>query len=138
MPTHRTYDHRIKQLIADTGNPNLFPSLNIPPSTAREWIKKRSFNVVTIPELEQSSEDLAIKINELKNELESLKTKQKLVIFTFRVFGLQIQYKRLPREDDKKLLIEAIKSAAKSLDLNTCLNPIGLSLARYHHWLRSL
>ncbi|NRA64491.1 MAG: DDE-type integrase/transposase/recombinase [Pseudobacteriovorax sp.] len=138
MPTHRAYDHRIKRLIADAGDPNLFPSLKIPPSTAREWIKKGSFDVVTLPELDRSSEDLVIKINQLKNELESFKTKQKLVIFTFRIFGLQIQYKRLPRDEEKKLLIEAIKSAANSLDLNACLDAIGLSLARYHHWLRSL
>ena len=49
MPTHRAYDHRIKRLIADAGDPNLFPSLKIPPSTAREWIKKGSFDVVTLP-----------------------------------------------------------------------------------------
>ena len=138
MPTRRAYDHRIKQLIANARDPNLFPSLNIPSSTAREWIKKGSFDVVTLPELELASEDLVVKVSNLNSELESLKTKQKLVIFTFKIFGLQIQYKKLPRTDDKSLLIEAIKSAAKSLSLDTCLDAIALSLARYNHWLRSL
>ena len=33
------YDHRIKQVIAFTGDLTLFPELKIPTSTAKDWIK---------------------------------------------------------------------------------------------------
>ena len=45
----RTYDHRIKLLIARFGNPNLFPDLEIPRSTAMGWIKWGPGSVVTLP-----------------------------------------------------------------------------------------
>jgi hypothetical protein len=37
---YRRYDHRIKNMIAESGDPCLFPDLAIPLSTAREWIKR--------------------------------------------------------------------------------------------------
>jgi hypothetical protein len=36
----RTYDHRIKAQITATGNPTLFPELEIPHSTAMSWIRR--------------------------------------------------------------------------------------------------
>ena len=137
MTNYRCYDHRIKQMIADTGNPNLFPQLNIPPSTSREWIKKRTFDVVTLSELNYSNDELATQVSQLKGEIEKLKTMQKLVIFTFRIFGFQLQYQRLPKAENKKLLMEAINAAAKQLSLKDCLDAIGLSLARYRNCLKS-
>ncbi|NRA64507.1 MAG: DDE-type integrase/transposase/recombinase [Pseudobacteriovorax sp.] len=137
MTNYRCYDHRIKQMIADTGNPNLFPQLKIPQSTSREWIKKKTFDVVTLPELNYSNDELATQVSQLKDEIETLKTKQKLVIFTFRIFGFRLQYQRLPKAENKQLLLEAIQAAAKQLSLKACLNAIGLSLARYRNWLKS-
>lgn len=40
MPHRRTYDHRICEAIVASGDPTLFPELNIPPSTARTWLKE--------------------------------------------------------------------------------------------------
>ena len=34
----RVYDARVRELICATGNPRLFPELNIPKSTLRGWI----------------------------------------------------------------------------------------------------
>ncbi len=53
---YRRYDHRIKNMIAETGDPNLFPDLAIPLSTAREWIKKGPQKVVSISSFDSSKE----------------------------------------------------------------------------------
>jgi hypothetical protein len=53
-----------------------------------------------------------------------------------RIFGFQIQYKRLPSVDAKIEIIAAIKAAAVIISLQTCLSAIGLTAARYHHWLK--
>ncbi len=61
---------------------------------------------------------------------------QDLVAKTIRIFGFQIQYKRLPSADAKIEIIAAIKAAAEIISLQTCLSAIGLTAARYHHWLK--
>jgi hypothetical protein len=61
---------------------------------------------------------------------------QKLQGFTFKLFGLQIQYRRLPRADDKSMLLAAVKKAAELTGLKVALHGIGLSVARFSAWVR--
>ena len=44
----RTYDHRIRDAIVKSGNPNLFPQLKIPRSTIRAWIRRGERQVITL------------------------------------------------------------------------------------------
>jgi hypothetical protein len=45
----RAYDHRIKARIVRTGNPDLFPELEIPRRTALSWIRRGVGDVVARP-----------------------------------------------------------------------------------------
>ena len=38
--SRNAYDHRLKQAIVETGDPDLFPELSIPESTARIWMRR--------------------------------------------------------------------------------------------------
>jgi transposase InsO family protein len=136
MMAYRTYDHRIKQLIAASGNPDLFWELKIPRTTALTWIRNGVRDIVTTKDLNQNFEDLVVEKRELERELDSLKAIQSLTIATFRIFGLQIQFKRLPTTEAKADLIERIKSTAKVCGLKAALEAIGLSVQRYNAWLR--
>ena len=60
---YRAYDHRVKEMISESGDPSLFPSLNIPRSTAMSWINKGVAPVVTLPSLNQPTQHL-VKENE--------------------------------------------------------------------------
>jgi hypothetical protein len=44
----RAYDHPIKEQIICTGNPDLFPELEIPRRTALSWIRRGVGEVVTL------------------------------------------------------------------------------------------
>ena len=44
----RVYDHCIKEQIVRSRNPNLFPELRIPSSTARSWIQRGLGEVVSL------------------------------------------------------------------------------------------
>jgi len=55
---------------------------------------------------------------------------------TIKIFGFQIQYKRLPSSEAKSEIISAIKIASEFISLSSCLAAIGLTAARYHHWLK--
>lgn len=136
MPKYNIYDHRIKQMIVNTGNPDLFVHLSIPRSTALTWIRKGVRQVITFDELDEGKESLIKENAELKHQLEKQIVRNHLVIFIFRIFGLQIQYKRLPQEEFKETLLEKIKLASQLLPLKECLDAIGLTAARYHNWIK--
>ena len=44
----KQYDHRIRQAIVKTGDPDLFPKLAIPDSTRRTWLTRGAAEVVTL------------------------------------------------------------------------------------------
>ena len=44
------YDHRIREQIVRTGDPDLFPELDIPRKTALSWIRRGMRDVVTVDE----------------------------------------------------------------------------------------
>jgi len=129
----RSYDHRIKILVAASGDPHLFPNLKIPRSTAKQWIKHGVKPVVTLPGATEG-EELALKVAQLEKQFAEVDATHRLVVFTFKIFGLQIQYTRLPSEDAKTMLLAAIQGAAKLVPLVICLEAIGLSAARFRAW----
>ena len=80
--------------------------------------------------------DLLLRVAELKKKLGQVDPTHALVVFTFKLFGLQIQYRRLPTEEAKAMLVAAIQGAARLVPLMACLEAIGLSAARFYAWSR--
>jgi hypothetical protein len=64
--------------------------------------------------------------------LDAACTEKELVGKTIKIFGFQIQYKRLPHASAKKELMGAITKASQMIGLQRGLEAIGLSAARYH------
>ena len=112
MRAYRAYDHRLKRAIWLSGDPDVFPELGIPRSTATGWIRRGVPTVVTTDEFDEESEDLVIENRQLKNELAKVEATQRLQGFTFKLFGLQIQYRRLPLADSKEMPLAARNSSA--------------------------
>jgi hypothetical protein len=131
---YRSYDHRLKRAIADSGDPDLFPELKIPRSTARGWIRHGVPSVVTAQDLDLDSQALLVRNRALERDC-AIAT-QHLATFTFKLFGLQIQYRRLPRADDKSMLLSAVREATLVIGLTAALHAIGWSLARFSAWVR--
>ena len=72
----------------------------------------------------------------LREENKKLKAESELQKTTFCIFGLQIQYQRLPTASAKENLIDAISKAQSVLKLKQCLAVIGLSVQRYASWIK--
>ena len=124
----------MKHAIVESGDPNLFPELAIPRSTALGWIRKGVTDVVTAEELDQNASELLLRCRRLEKERDEARALQRLQGLSFKIFGLQIQYRRLPRSDDKSTLLAAIQSAAHVTGLSAALAAIGLSAARFFAW----
>lgn len=134
--TYRRYDPRLKNLVIESGDIERFSRLGIPKSTLREWIKNGPQDYFTLPELSMDTAELVIENQRLTTELEAIQAKQNLLLRTIRIFGFQIQFKRLPRASAKVEILAAIKAAHALLPLKACLDLIGLSAARYHGWIK--
>jgi hypothetical protein len=72
----------------------------------------------------------------LKTKLDAIVAEQTLVAKTIKIFGFVIQHRRLPSAETKSEMIAEISAAAKTLPLERCLSVIGLSMARYRHWIK--
>ena len=136
VPLKRTYDIRIRNAIATSRNPNLFPELNVPRSTALQWIREGYKVVVTHPEFDHSLERLTIENTVLRNKCEADKAKVGLVKSSLSVLGFQMQYVRVASSELKEKLLLAIKEANIHVPLQECLQMIGLTSARYHSWVK--
>jgi hypothetical protein len=58
LRTRRNYDLRIREMIRETGNPDLFPELKIPRSTIRSWLHRGIPDVVTCDHLSAEKPEL--------------------------------------------------------------------------------
>ena len=115
--TYRTYDHRIKRMISKSGDPNLFPQLEIPKTTALNWIMNPLPEVVTLPELNTESEQLINEIQALKQKLGVSEAKHQVSWSTFRLFGLQVQYKRIGSDSTKRKLVPPHNSSQAAIGI---------------------
>ncbi len=63
--THRTYDHRLRDGIAITGNVDLYPNIRIPRSTRATWARCKAQPVVTANDVELTTYEFLDRISKL-------------------------------------------------------------------------
>jgi putative transposase len=135
--SRRTYDYRIREAICESGGRDLFPELEIPPSTIRSWIHRGAPDVVTCDLLVRDRADLLAEIRQYQQRTALLGAIVGLLIAMLRVSKVRLDYERLPEGESKKVLLRAIERAARVLPLHAALRIARLSASRYHSWCRS-
>ncbi len=133
---YRRYDHRLRNMVAGSGSIDNFLDLGIPKSTLKSWIKAGPKKYFSIKEFDISDADPVKENIRLKKSLGEENTKNNLIFKTIRIFGFQVQYKRLPKPESKKSIINIVSEASKKIPLKICLGVIGLSSARYFNWVK--
>jgi len=136
--TKKTYDHRVKFAIARSKNPYLFPELNIPLSTAKNWIHRGVPEVVSIEAFDLEKYQLIEEMQELLIKHRTLEARFNLLLFIFKFLGNDLQYRRFPNGEIKSKITNAIGIAKEIAPLELCLETIGLSKQRYYHWIKRL
>ena len=132
----RVYDHRVREFICLSGDPNLFPELDIPRSTAAGWIRDGPRDVVTAELFTMSYHDLRLEVQKLRERVETITAVLRLVLTLLRVFDVRLDGERLPAGKDKAKVLHAIDGALKALTLKSALLVLKLSAASYHAWKR--
>ena len=133
----RVYDHRLRQLVWETGNPWLLSELNIPRSTIAGWMREPPPDVVTVDWLEACDLELALKMKKIESRCGVLMALVRLLLTLVRVHYLGLAGNRLPDGKSKVRVLRAIDSARKALPLATVLTVLHLSPARYRAWQRA-
>ena len=135
----RSYDHRLRDAIAATGNADLFRDVAIPASTRRTWARGEVRPVVaSVP-----SVDVELEVYELLEQVDNLRQRAKvqaaiigLLVRVLSFRGGKLDGDRLPDGETKSAVLRAIASATGLLSLSTVLRIVGVSTARYHAWRR--
>jgi putative transposase len=131
----RSYDHRIKAQVITTGNPNLFPELEIPRSAASSWIRRGLGDVVVLDEDGQADALLRERVVKLERRVSILTAVLRLVLVLLRLSGFRLGLNLVPDAEEKRRVLGAIERARMVMPLASALRILGLSAARYHDWV---
>jgi len=133
---HQTYDHRLREAIAITGNRNLFPEVRIPRSTRSTWACCEAQPVVTSSDVEVESYELLDRLAKQEIRLNKQATIIGLLVRMLKVRGGKLELQRCPNGASKSTLLRGIASASRTLALSTVLSIVGISRSRYRAWER--
>jgi transposase InsO family protein len=132
----KQYDHRIRQAIVKTGDPDLFPRLAIPDSTRRSWLTRGVAEVVTLDGRDAEVVELHAKVARLEKKNAILAAVVRLLVTLVRVTGTTLADARLPSASAKRRVLYAIDHAGGAIGRDAALRILGLSPARVRGWSR--
>ena len=119
--SRRTYDHRIKEQITRAGDPDLFPDLEIPRSTALSWIRRGVGDVVSFDQVDGGELALRDRIAALQQRITMLTAVLRLVLALLHVCGSELKRSRVPDAAGKRRLLSAVERARRCMPLSAAL-----------------
>jgi putative transposase len=132
----RSYDHRIREAICETRDPDLFPELRIPDSTIRCWLHRGASDVETVEVLHDDRLKLLAQNRELQRRVAFLGAMVGVFVALIRVSKSRLDFERTPDANSKRLILRAIDRSKKAMSLTASLRLAGISASRYHSWCR--
>jgi transposase InsO family protein len=134
--SRRRYDHRIREIVCETGNPRIFHHLRIPRSTTASWLSRGRRSVVSL----DWQHDMASVLDEnekLRRRTERQTAIIRLLVVLLKLSGFRLDEQRLPDGKAKARVLHAVDRCKDALPLKPALRPVRLSPARYHAWKRA-
>ncbi len=136
------YDHRLRELVRQSGNPDLVAHLGVPRSTAISWLTDEARPVVTGRIIDMGSCELQAEILTLRARVQKLSAIIRLLRVLIRLLGIRLDQTRLPEGEAKARLLGAIDRSKDTLSLKGALKVLGLSFFRSNSmieaWWRGL
>lgn len=131
------YDHRLRELVRQTGDPRVAVRLGVPRSTAAGWARSATRTVLTAGGVEPAVEAaLRAEVVRLRLRAARLTALLRVIFALLHVFDFNLAHRRLALEAGKRRLVRAIDGTSECLALRKVLALIGLSSSRFHAWKR--
>ena len=134
--TRRRYDHRFREVVRQTGDVELAVRQGVPRSTARDWSRLDSPEVVTLDIASMSECELRKEVVELRERHARLLAILRLLVVLGKVLECALRRRRVPDGEKKRLILRAVDRSRDVLSLRSALLVLGLSKTRYHDWKR--
>jgi len=132
--SQRTYDHRLRDLVRVSGNPNIVADFGVPRSTALGWLRGEYGSVVTADVFDMDQVRLQQEILALRRRVRILGAIIGLHLAILRILDVRLDWTRLPEGTAKTRLLRAIDRAQGVLSVRGALRVLCLSRSRYHQW----
>jgi len=136
--TGRVYDYRIREQVVRTGNPDLFPHLEIPRGTALTWLRRGMPDVVWLDEPDNDNAKLRQRIARLEKRVAMLSALLRLTLTVLRASGFHLDAKRITSAADRWTLLCAIQHATKVMPVRSALRVLRISSSCVAEWKRAL
>jgi putative transposase len=134
IPSPKTYDHRLRNLVYTTKDVSLALDLGVPRSTAYGWVRNEPPEVITLDALNLDEQQLQYELIRIRKRCRRLIAVVRLLVVFVRTFGIRIDFSRIPDGKQKMKLLRVIDSARLTLALGSVLKIIGISSSRYYLW----
>jgi transposase InsO family protein len=131
----KVYDHRLRQLVFETGDITIALRLGVPRSTANSWLRKAPPEVITIGVLGMDVTQLQHEVLKLRRQLGVFVALYRLLLAIVRING-RLNGRRLLDERCKVMLLTTVARARTAFPLRSALRVLGLSESRFHSWAR--
>ena len=131
LPIRRSYDHPVREIVCQTGNPRIFQHLRIPRSTTASWLARGCRSVVSL----DRQHDIAAVLDEneeLKRRTRPETAIIRLLVVLLKLSGFRLDEQRLPDGTAKAKVLRAVDRCKDALALKSALRLVRLSPARYH------
>ncbi len=123
--TRRRYDHRLRGLVHSSGNIELAIQNGVPRSTAKDWLRRPTPDVVTLDVAAMTEEILRQEVVALRKRNDRLIAVLRLLVVLLRISGFTLARCRVADGSKKVLLLRAIESSRASLSLRSVLRILG-------------
>ncbi len=141
----RSYDHRFRQAICETGDPGLFDSVvPIPRSTAKSWLRRGQAKVISLDDDEFEVADLRQQIAVLERRIQKYSRAARKLAAVARLLraeraacGFSLVDRRVPGASSKAQILGAVARFRALLPLASILRLLGISSARFYAWQRA-
>src|ERR1017187_998568 len=130
----KAYDHRLRDITCEEGDPTLFRDLGVPRSTAASWIRRGQRPVVSAQVLALDQLELQAEVLALERRIKFLLAIIRLAFLLVRLSGFRLDSQRVPDGAAKRSILHAVAHATKAIPLAVALRVLRVSAARYHEW----
>ena len=133
----QVYDHRLRDLVRQTGDIGIATAAGVPRSTAAGWLRRDLQSVVTVAVLDMSESDLRAEVVKLRGRVRTLSAVLGLLVAVLRVSDRRMARIDFSGRTTRARLLRAAGRARKVLPTSAVLKILGISSSRYTAWVRA-
>ncbi len=132
----RRYDHRLQDLVRETGDLSIATEVGVPRSTAAGWLRAEPQDVICLDRLDMRELKLQAELVKQRRRVRLLGAVIGLLLALVRVSGFRLDGMRLPDDEGRRVLLRAVERARGVMALRAVLRVLKISASRFHDWKR--